>query len=69
MLGVLWTELAQTNHDQEVTSHDTHAGTENDETNDTANNEHDESDTAKLSVSIATNHVQDRAALSEPSSR
>ena len=63
MLGVLLTELAQTNHDQEVTSHDTHAGTENDETNDTANNEHDESDTAKLSVS--TNHVQDKAALSE----
>ena len=65
MLGVLLTELAQTNHDEEVTSHDTHAGTENDETNDTANNEHDESDKAKLSVSIATKHVQDKAALSE----
>ena len=63
MLGVLLTELAQTNHDQEVTSHDTHAGTGNDETNDTANNEHDESDTAKRNES--TNQVQDKAALSE----
>ena len=63
MLGVLLTELAPANHDQGVTSHNTHAGTENDEINDTANNEHDEGDTTKLNES--TNHGQDKAALLE----